>query len=279
MRGLETLELRSDRMTGDFPFPDSPLIKVKLGGQRLGDRVFGRLAELPLGVLSIEGDAIDGIGLDALAIPPDLGYLRLAGGRLDPRELRRLVRCRKLTVLSLAGEADAETLLGLPSLREVDFDRVPRAVAARLLFAGFAVNGLSSPADRADAYARMLAPGDRRPRSTRPRIADPAALHTLLRGEAPVMIDFTEPDSVACEWLDPVLDRVLAEHAEELTGATIDVTRAPGAAEHFQITTVPAVLLLRGGHELLRLTGATISPAALIREVDRVVGEPYVLLP
>ncbi|GAA0392221.1 hypothetical protein Acor_17570 [Acrocarpospora corrugata] len=273
MRALETLNLRSDRMLGDFAFPDSPLLTVRLRGQALTDQVFARVAELPLAVLAVSGDTITGSGLGALTTPPDLGYLRLGGLRFEPGQLRRLGRTRSLRVLSLAGAVDADAVLSLaPPLREIDLDRVPRAACARFLFAGLAVNGLSAPPEHADAYARMLADHDLgpAPRPQRPRITRPQELHELLRGPVPVLLDFSEPESPVCERLGPMFDRILAEYHGELAGAAIDVTVAAGAAEHFGIKAVPSVLLLHGGRELLRVGGSR-APADLIREITGVL--------
>ncbi|GIH26136.1 hypothetical protein Aph01nite_44460 [Acrocarpospora phusangensis] len=273
LRMLETLCLRSDRMTGDVALPDSPLLTVRLRGQALTDRVFIRLAELPLAVLAVTGDNITGSGLGALVTPPDLSYLRLGGLRLDPGQLRRLGRTRSLRVLSLAGAVDAEAVLSLaPPLREVDLDRVPRAACARLLFAGLAVNSLQAAPEYADAYARMLADHDSGPvvAERRRRISRPQQLHELLRGPVPVLLDFSAADSLACERLGPVLDRILAEYPDELAGAAIDVEESPTAAEYFGVESVPSVLLLHGGRELKRVTGSR-SPADVIREVMSVL--------
>ncbi|MEO3857082.1 thioredoxin domain-containing protein [Acrocarpospora sp. B8E8] len=273
LRRLETLNLRSDRMTGDIAFPDSPLLTVRLRGRALSDQVFWRVAELPLAVLAVTGDGITGSGLGALVTPPDLGYLRLGGLRLDPGQLRRLGRTRSLRVLSLAGAVDADAVLSLaPPLCEIDLDRVPRAACARFLFAGLAVNGLYAAPEHADAYARMLADYDPGPLTApqRPLITQPHELHALLGGPAPVLVDFSAPDSLACERLRPVIDRILAEYRGELAGAAIDIEQSPSAAQYFGVESVPTVLLLNGGQELLRLTGSP-SPTDVIQRVTAVL--------
>ena len=72
-------------------------------------------------------------------------------------------------------------------------------------------------------------------------VSDTAAWAALLRVHAALV---------------PVLDRILAEYEDELTGACVDVDAGHELVRRFGVESVPSVLLIKDGAEIFRMAGS-----------------------
>ena len=72
----------------------------------------------------------------------------------------------------------------------------------------------------------------------------------------PVLIDFWAPWCAPCRIVAPAVEKLSEERAGELKVVKVNTDLAPGLQEKFDIHGIPTLLLMEGGKERDRVTGA-----------------------
>ncbi len=89
-------------------------------------------------------------------------------------------------------------------------------------------------------------------------------LGSELRG---VLVDFWSPWCSPCRALRPHLRKLASEREINWRFVAVNTEEHPGAAEDFDVSSLPTVVFLRGGVELFRFSGAAL-PSTIDAKLD-----------
>ncbi len=92
----------------------------------------------------------------------------------------------------------------------------------------------------------------------------------VLRSSTPVLVDFHATWCGPCKVLAPVLEDVAKDMAGRLKIVKVDVDEAQDTAVKYGITSVPTLILFKGGQEAYRRTGSA-SKTVLAGEIAKVL--------
>lgn len=73
--------------------------------------------------------------------------------------------------------------------------------------------------------------------------------------DKPVLLDFWASWCGPCRMVSPVVDEIAGERPDILVGK-VNVDEEPALASAFNITSIPTLVVLRGGEVVNRVTGA-----------------------
>ncbi len=83
----------------------------------------------------------------------------------------------------------------------------------------------------------------------------------VLASDKPIMVDFWAEWCGPCRAVSPILDQIASEHSEKIDIVKLNVDLNPETAMKYQITTIPAMKVFRGGEVVKTIIGAKPKPA------------------
>jgi len=78
----------------------------------------------------------------------------------------------------------------------------------------------------------------------------------VLQSDVPVLVDFWAPWCPPCRAISPTLDAISAEMSGKAKIVKIDVDDEPEVAARYGVSSIPALLLFKGGEQVGQLVGA-----------------------
>jgi thioredoxin 1 len=90
----------------------------------------------------------------------------------------------------------------------------------------------------------------------------------VLKSKLPVLVDFYSEWCPPCKMLASVIEEVASEMREKLKVFKVDVQKEPRLASHFEIVSVPTIILFKKGREIKRWVGFQ-TKEELLKKVER----------
>ncbi|WP_029150254.1 thioredoxin [Microbacterium indicum] len=78
----------------------------------------------------------------------------------------------------------------------------------------------------------------------------------VLQADGPVLVDFWAVWCGPCRMVSPVLDQIQEENPEKIKIVKVNVDENPELAMKYQITSIPAMKLFKGGENVTTIIGA-----------------------
>jgi thioredoxin 1 len=92
-------------------------------------------------------------------------------------------------------------------------------------------------------------------------VTDASFSDDVLKSDKTVLVDFWAEWCGPCRAVSPILDQIGAEHADKIEIVKLNVDDNPQAAMQYQITSIPAMKVFRGGEVVKTVIGAKPKPA------------------
>lgn len=98
-----------------------------------------------------------------------------------------------------------------------------------------------------------------------PEITDDNFTTEVLESSEPVLVDFWAPWCGPCRQLTPVVEELAAENQGSVKITKLNVDEASKTAQEYGITSIPTLLLFKGGEVQQRVLG--VKPKAQLQEI------------
>ena len=92
-------------------------------------------------------------------------------------------------------------------------------------------------------------------------VTDASFAEDVLQSDKTILVDFWAEWCGPCRAVSPILDQIAAEHADKIEIVKLNVDENPRAAMNYQITSIPAMKVFRGGEVVKTVIGAKPKPA------------------
>ena len=92
-------------------------------------------------------------------------------------------------------------------------------------------------------------------------VTDASFQADVLDSEKLVLVDFWAEWCGPCRAVSPILDAIASEHADKIKIVKLNVDDNPQIAMKYQITSIPAMKVFRGGEVVKTIIGAKPKPA------------------
>lgn len=83
----------------------------------------------------------------------------------------------------------------------------------------------------------------------------------VLNSKDTIMVDFWAEWCGPCRAVSPILDQIASEHADKIKIVKLNVDDNPQMAMKYQITSIPAMKVFKGGEVVKTVIGAKPKPA------------------
>jgi len=92
-------------------------------------------------------------------------------------------------------------------------------------------------------------------------VTDATFEQDVLNSEKTILVDFWAEWCGPCRAVSPILDQIAAEHSDKIDIVKLNVDENPQTAAKYQITSIPAMKVYKGGEVVKTVIGAKPKPA------------------
>ena len=101
-------------------------------------------------------------------------------------------------------------------------------------------------------------------------VSDNDFTREVLASPSPVLLMMWAPWCAYCRMLDPVIDRIAAEHNDRLKVAKLNVDNNPAVCTQYAIQGVPTILMFKNGNLINKMVGV-LSKEEIERQLTTVL--------
>ena len=87
----------------------------------------------------------------------------------------------------------------------------------------------------------------------------------IINGEKPVLVDFFAEWCGPCKLMKPILEELHAKMSDDIRIIKVDIDKSPAASSHYNVTSVPTLMLFQKGNILWRQPG--VVPAVSLQKI------------
>jgi thioredoxin 1 len=91
-------------------------------------------------------------------------------------------------------------------------------------------------------------------------VTDATFAEEVLNSEETIMVDFWAEWCGPCRAVSPILDQIASEHSDKIKIVKLNVDDNPQTAMKYQITSIPAMKVFKGGEVVKTIIGAKPKP-------------------
>ena len=129
------------------------------------------------------------------------------------------------------------------------------------------------PKEKLQAGLEPICGRCKKPLTAQPKplaITDATFADEVERSPLPVLVDMWAPWCGPCRQVAPVVEQLATELVGRMRVAKLNVDENPVTSARFQIQSIPALLVFKGGREVDRIVGAQ-PKSEILRRVERML--------
>ncbi|MCJ7524605.1 MAG: thioredoxin [Candidatus Aminicenantes bacterium] len=86
--------------------------------------------------------------------------------------------------------------------------------------------------------------------------ANDANFESLIKNNRMIIVDFWAPTCMPCRLMEPGLEKIAANHQENVKVLKVNVNESPKTSSRFFVRTLPTLLFIKDGQVKTQLVGA-----------------------
>jgi thioredoxin 1 len=98
-----------------------------------------------------------------------------------------------------------------------------------------------------------------------PRKESQETFSEIIRGEKPVLVDFTAEWCGPCRMMKPILEELHVKMGEQVRILKVDIDKSPLVSSVYHVSSVPTLILFQKGNILWRQSG--VIPAGSLQKI------------